>query len=116
LGDIAVTLDGKQARKSLLARRDELEKLSEGSTDARETVTLDQQSVGRLSRMDAMQQQALAQATERQRSVEISRIEKALERLDKGDYGFCVECDEEISVKRLEIDPAATHCIKCAGR
>ena len=111
-----MTLDGKQARNLLLARCDELEKLSEGSADARETVTLDQQSVGRLSRMDAIQQQAMAQATERQRAVEISRIEKALERLDKGDYGFCVECDEEISEKRLEIDPAATLCIKCAGR
>ena len=113
---MAVTLNGKQARKILIARREELEQLSQNSAEARETVTLDQASVGRLSRMDAIQQQAMAQATERQRSVEISRIENALKRLDEDEYGFCVECGEDISIKRLEIDPAATHCIKCAGR
>ncbi len=111
-----MTLNGKQARKILIARREELEQLSQNSAEARETVTLDQASVGRLSRMDAIQQQAMAQATERQRSVEISRIENALKRLDEDEYGFCVECGEDISIKRLEIDPAATHCIKCAGR
>ena len=58
----------------------------------------------------------MAQATERQRAMEASRIESALKRLDEGEYGFCVECGEDISEKRLEIDPAATHCIKCAGK
>jgi len=111
-----VTLNGKKTRKILIARREELEQLSQNSAEARETVTLDQASVGRLSRMDAIQQQAMAQATERQRAVEISRIENALKRLDEDEYGFCVQCGEDISVKRLEIDPAATHCIKCAGR
>ena len=110
-----VTLDAKQARKLLVARREELEQHSENSAEARETVTLDQASVGRLSRMDAMQQQAMAQATERQRAVEISRIEGALKRLDEDEYGFCIQCGEDISEKRLEIDPSATHCIKCAG-
>jgi DnaK suppressor protein len=113
---MAVTLNGKKTRKILIARREELEQLSQNSAEARETVTLDQSSVGRLSRMDAIQQQAMAQATERQRAVEISRIENALKRLDEDEYGYCVECGEDISVKRLEIDPAATHCIKCAGR
>ncbi len=111
-----MTLNGKKTRKILIARREELEQLSHNSAEARETVTLDQSSVGRLSRMDAIQQQAMAQATERQRAVEISRIEHALKRLDEDEYGYCVECGEDISVKRLEIDPAATHCIKCAGR
>jgi len=111
-----VTWDAKQAREALVARREELEKLSEVSAEARETVALDQQSVGRLSRMDAMQQQAMAQATERQRAVEISRINNALKRLDEDEYGACAECGEDISEKRLAVDPAATHCVKCAGR
>ena len=108
--------DAKQAREALIARRDELEKLSEVSAEARETVALDQQSVGRLSRMDAMQQQAMAQATERQRAVEVSRIGNALKRLDEDEYGACAECGEDISEKRLQVDPAATHCVKCAER
>lgn len=109
-------MNSQKARNILLSRREELEQLSSGSADARDTVTLDQQSVGRLSRMDALQQQAMAQATERQRAAEIVRIDQALGRLDEDEYGYCVECGEDIGAKRLEIDPAATHCIRCAGR
>lgn len=109
-------IDENGSRKRLMTRRDELQSLSNVSADARGTVTLDQQSVGRLSRMDAMQQQAMAQATERKRASELTRIENALKRLEAGDYGYCVECDDEIALKRLEIDPAATLCIKCAGK
>lgn len=108
--------DNDRARAALLARRDELQALSDISADARNTVTLDQQSVGRLSRMDAMQQQAMAQATERQRTAELTRIDQALRRIDDDEYGLCEECGEEISEKRLAVDPAASHCIRCAGR
>ncbi|MHA7772781.1 TraR/DksA family transcriptional regulator [Roseibium sp. M-1] len=104
----------KDIRKKLLALKSELETLSEMSGEARATVELDQQSVGRLSRMDALQGQAMAQASERQRRASIQRIEAALSRLDSGDYGYCVECGEEIAGKRLEVDPAAAFCIRCA--
>ncbi len=109
-------MDHRKARDILIARRDELQALSAGSADQRETVTLDQQSVGRLSRMDALQQQAMAQATERQRAAELIKIDQALERISEGEYGYCVECGEDIPAKRLEIDPAASQCIRCAGR
>ncbi|WP_346897284.1 TraR/DksA C4-type zinc finger protein [uncultured Roseibium sp.] len=103
------------ARNRLLAMKQELEALSEMSEGARATVELDQQSVGRLSRMDALQGQAMAQASERQRRTDLVRIEAALKRLDDGDYGYCLECGEEIAAKRLEIDPAAALCITCAN-
>ncbi|WP_346915249.1 TraR/DksA C4-type zinc finger protein [uncultured Roseibium sp.] len=105
----------KAARKRLLAMKQELEALSEMSEGARATVELDQQSVGRLSRMDALQGQAMAQASERQRKTDLVRIEAALKRIDDGDYGYCLECGEEIAAKRLEIDPAAALCIACAN-
>lgn len=102
-------------RAALLALKTELEDLSDLSGDSRATVELDQQSVGRLSRMDALQGQAMAQASERQRRATIQRIEAALSRLDSGDYGYCVECGEEISARRLDVDPAAAFCISCAS-
>lgn len=77
---------------------------------------LDQQSVGRLSRMDAMQQQAMAQAAERARKRDLMRIEMAERRLKDGDYGYCEDCGEEIPDGRLAIDPMAERCVKCAGR
>ena len=107
-------MDTDTARAALRARQDELEKLSESSADARATVTLDQASVGRLSRMDALQSQAMAQATERQRAAELARIKSALLRMEEDEYGYCIVCGEEIAAKRLDIDPAASHCVKCA--
>ena len=101
-------------RRLLLTMKEELESLSEISEDARATVTLDQQSVGRLSRMDALQGQAMAQASERQRRANIQRIEAALARLKIGEYGACVECGDDISEGRLKADPAAAFCINCA--
>ncbi|MGI9462631.1 MAG: TraR/DksA family transcriptional regulator [Aestuariivirgaceae bacterium] len=110
-----MAIDEKLARQRLNARKAELEELSQISSDDRATVTLDQQSVGRLSRMDALQQQAMAQAQERARAAELVRIDQALRRVEEGEYGYCQECGEEIAPKRLEIDPSASNCVKCAG-
>lgn len=107
-------LDENLVREKLMAMKAELEAYSDISEEARAPVTLDQQSVGRLSRMDALQGQAMAQASERQRRADIQKISAALHRLDAGEYGDCVECGEEIAEKRLEVDPAAAFCIRCA--
>lgn len=80
------------------------------------TVKLDQQAVGRLSRMDAMQQQAMAQAESRRAVKRVKLIKFALTKLDGDDYGLCDECDEPIAVGRLKIDPAVSLCIACAER
>lgn len=79
-------------------------------------VTLDQASVGRLSRMAAMQGQAMALETQRGRAIQLQRIHSALSRIQSGDYGLCTNCEEEIALRRLETDPAATLCIACASR
>ena len=104
-----------QIKTQLLALKQELEELQTLSSSSRSTVTLDQQSVGRLSRMDAMQQQAMANATNQRRLNDLHRIKNALERLENGDYGYCEHCDEPIAKKRLEIDPLVTRCTKCAA-
>ena len=82
----------------------------------RSTVALDQQSVGRLSRMDALQRQAMAEATARRLETERRRIVAALARLEEGEYGFCVSCGETISAARLSADPTVPTCVACAGR
>ena len=107
--------DREAARARLTARRDELNKLSSISAEDRDAVELDQQSVGRLSRMDAMQRQAMAQAQERARAVELARLEQAMRRLEDGEYGWCATCGDQIAAARLEVDPAAAVCIECAG-
>lgn len=102
-------------RKVLLARREELLSVMKASTEGSRPVELDQTRVGRLSRMDALQGQAMAQETERRRKNELQRIDAALARVDTGNYGYCVNCDEEISAKRLSLDPSTPLCIDCAS-
>jgi len=77
-------------------------------------VELDQTRVGRLSRMDAMQGQAISKDIQRRRKLDIVKIEAALERLANYEYGDCLRCDEPIAKARLEFDPASTLCIECA--
>lgn len=110
-----MAIDLEIARKRLADRKAEIEALSELSEESRSTVVLDQQAVGRLSRMDSMQQQAMAEAQERQRQRDLVRIEMAERRIKDGDYGYCSECDEEIPDGRLEIDPMAEKCVHCAS-
>ncbi|MBF0375275.1 MAG: TraR/DksA C4-type zinc finger protein [Alphaproteobacteria bacterium] len=98
----------------LATRREELARLIGQAHEAAHPVEVDQTSVGRLSRMDALQAQAMAQETERRRHAELSRLDSALERLASGEYGWCTACGDEIAAKRLELDPTTPLCIKCA--
>ena len=93
---------------------DQLKYLSKTAKDSRAPVALDQQSVGRLSRMDAMQQQSMELATEERRQHRLAALAAALRRVDSGGYGYCLECDDKIAAGRLAVDPAVTLCIDCA--
>ena len=108
--------DLEQFRTKLLRLRTELQGLEETSKEAAKPVELDQASVGRLSRMDAMQSQQMAQELARRRQQQLARIEGALRRIESGDYGYCSVCDEEIDVRRLALDPTNTRCVKCADQ
>ena len=77
---------------------------------------LDQSSVGRLSRMDALQAQAMHQEAARRREALLRDLEISLAKIDSGDFGYCEECGEEIAEKRLLIKPTARFCISCSSR
>ncbi|MBI1235609.1 MAG: TraR/DksA family transcriptional regulator [Alphaproteobacteria bacterium] len=109
-----MAIDLTAARQRLLDLKEELLALSRSGQDDRKPVELDQQSVGRLSRLDSMQVQAMARAADARRAMAIRQIDAALKRLDDGEYGWCVECGEEIAPKRLDSDPAAPRCSACA--
>lgn len=100
-------------RRRLLALRAELQGMAESSAEDSRPVELDQARVGRLSRMDALQAQAMAQETARRRARQLAGVEGALRRIDAGDYGHCFVCGEEIDPRRLEADPLSTRCIGC---
>ncbi|KPK51779.1 MAG: hypothetical protein AMS22_10340 [Thiotrichales bacterium SG8_50] len=101
-------------REQLMTRRKAMICAGEDDTEAAAAVELDQTRVGRVSRIDAMQAQAMSVAAIGRREQEIARIDDALARIGEGEYGYCLECGQEIDPARLEIDPAASHCVNCA--
>lgn len=101
-------------KERLAERLSELTELAETGDAAAKPVELDQTRVGRLSRMDAMQAQAISIETKRRREGEVLRINAALKRIHDGLYGNCLECGEAISVARLKFDPSTLLCINCA--
>jgi len=101
-------------KKRLQQMEQEVHQLSLSTKEDRAPVTLDQSMVGRLSRMDALQTQAMQLELERRRDTEIKRIHAALKRIDDGTFGECVHCGEDIHSERLEYDPAVPICINCA--
>lgn len=112
---MADELDIEHFRSLLLQAREQLRALQEARDSAAATVELDQSSVGRLSRMDAMQQQAMGQNSQQRARQALGRIEAALRRCDEGSYGYCLDCGEPIDLRRLELDPANPLCLRCAA-
>ena len=102
-------------RQKLLEMRANLQKLDDEASDARATVELDQTKVGRLSRMDALQGQAMNNAVAERRQQALLRIQAALERLNEDEFGYCIACGDKIVEKRLILDPAVATCTSCAS-
>lgn len=96
------------------SRLAEIDSQNRLGSDAQAVVQLDQQSVGRLSRMDALQAQAMARAQQARRDVQTRRLHAALARIKSGEFGYCDDCGNDIAPKRLAIDPAVQTCITCA--
>jgi DnaK suppressor protein len=106
----------EQFKDKLLNLRSELQDIEESSKETTKPVELDQASVGRLSRMDAMQAQQMAQETARRRQLQLQQIDGALRRIEAGEYGHCFVCGEEIDVRRLSVAPTNTRCINCVEK
>ncbi|NIP39016.1 MAG: TraR/DksA family transcriptional regulator [Candidatus Dadabacteria bacterium] len=107
-------LDVDYYRAKLTELKKQLIKEEQAGEESTRTVELDQSKVGRLSRMDAMQSQAMAVESNRRREIRIQRIDSAMKRIEEDDFGYCTHCGLEINPKRLEFDPAVLLCIDCA--
>lgn len=101
-------------RALLESQRDALHDTSEMAADSSKPVVLDQTSVGRLSRMEAIQAQAMAVATQQRRENQLQRIKFALARMADDEYGLCQSCEEPINPRRLKFNPTAALCLECA--
>ena len=100
-------------KQKLSSSKNELTQLLKLSESSSEIVELDQSKVGRLSRMDAMQQQQMASAGKRAQQLQLSQIIRALQKIESDEYGYCIDCDDVIAFARLQIRPESEGCIIC---
>ena len=100
---------------ALLALAEELRATIASATDAARPVDLDQ-PIGRVSRIDAIQQQSMVKANRQAAELRLRQVAAALRRIDEDDYGECMGCGEDIGFGRLEARPEAPFCIACQSR
>ncbi len=105
----------EQLQKKLLQLRDELKALLENTEEGAKPVDLGQ-PIGRLSRMDALQQQSMAKASRRSHQIRLQQVGAALEAIKKEDFGLCKNCEEPIGMARLSARPETPYCLECQGR
>ena len=102
-----------EVHQMLEALQIELETLLHHGKNATRPVTLDQQTVGRISRIDAIQQQQMALANREQAQQTLKQVELAMLRIEAGEYGYCLQCDLPIPFTRLKAKPVAQLCVEC---
>lgn len=107
-------IDIDAIKQQLADRKADLERAATAAEAGQGSIELDQTREGRLSRMDALQTKAMADASQRRRKQELQRIANAFRRIDEGEFGYCGECGEPIGAKRLQVDPTTVLCIACA--
>ena len=114
---MAEELDARQLQElhaRLLELRDELEEMLRSSEEGAKPVDLEQ-PIGRLSRMDALQQQSMIQAGRHNAQQRLQRIHSALSLFERDEYGLCRLCEEPIGFSRLQAHPEAPLCLECQG-
>ena len=112
-GDNPLKPDIESFRRRITAELTQVGDSSGEAQDAASTVMLDQSSVGRLSRMDAMQQQAMAESMRERLELRRRKLQAALARINAGTFGCCCECEAYIEPERLESDPGTVFCFDC---
>ncbi|MEM9821400.1 MAG: TraR/DksA C4-type zinc finger protein [Bacteroidota bacterium] len=73
-------------------------------------------SLGRVSRMDAINNKSVAEAALRTSKQKLSKLKVALSKIDKPNFGICVFCKQNIPPARLMFLPESSRCVRCADR
>ena len=90
-----------------------LERSMRITDEAAAPVTLDQTAVGRLSRMDALQNQGLTKNLQERERARFALLREALERMEDGTFGACTLCGAAIPFGRLFVVPETPACASC---
>ena len=101
-----------ELRARLSTLQEELKELLDSTRESTRPVALDE-PIGRLTRMDAIQQQSMSAATRRQTDLRLRQVAQALDLMRRGEYGLCRRCEEPIGHARLYARPESPFCLAC---
>lgn len=108
--------DIKKLKQDLFNLKLDLQLQEDEFQAVNEPIALDQARVGRLSRIDAMQEQQMSLETSRRRQQHLVQVDGALNRIQTDDFGSCYVCGEQIDERRLFLEPTTTRCLPCTGK
>jgi DnaK suppressor protein len=106
----------RQSFEAVLTARAEELRRTIASTEASSGPVAPDKAIGRLTRVDAMQQASMQSALHRSQLTELRLVERALAAMAKGTYGICTRCGDSIAEARLRAKPEAYLCLACADR
>lgn len=104
----------KVLKEDLMSELLRLERSMDATEQASEVVELDQTAVGRLSRMNSLQNQSMAKSLKEREAVKLALLVDALKRIEQGTYGLCLKCGGPVSFGRLSVFPESRECARCA--
>ena len=73
-------------------------------------------SIGRVSRMDAINNKSVSEATLRTTRRKLANLKMALSKIDSPAFGMCARCGQPIPTARLMYMPQSNYCVRCADR
>lgn len=71
-------------------------------------------AIGRVSRMDAINNKSVAEAALRKAEEKLSKLKFVLGKIDEDDFGLCAKCKQQIPLGRILLMPQSRYCVKCA--
>ena len=102
----------KGLREALRKLQSDLEQLLRSTRESTKPVDLDE-PIGRLTRMDAIQQQKMSAANRRTHDIRLKQVKQALAAMNSDRYGLCRRCEDPIGFLRLEARPESPYCLDC---
>ncbi len=107
----------EQEKLEIRARvMDEIEKTSASIKDYKEITKpiSPENAIGRISRMDAINNKSVAEAALRQAEGKLKNLRHVLESMDDKDFGICLKCHKPIPIGRILLMPQSRYCVNCA--
>lgn len=106
-------MDKEKIKQTILREINKTERLITDYKEMSQPVEPDS-AIGRISRMDAINNQSVTQASLRQAEEKLKNLNRVLSRIDTRDFGFCQKCGNEIHIRRIMIRPESLLCVNCA--